>query len=150
MCSSNIVQDVIISWAVRGSHQRSDIFTKSCMLSGNSPRRKKEEGIPCMNRELEIRKKVEFRGRIGKLCGWKAVLCKGFVCGLLGVGLILVTGFVFLSEIIFVYVLPIQSIPILRHPDSSLVYLFIFTFPVVLVQPKSSEKKRKKVLLGKF
>lgn len=44
------------------------------MLSGNIPTRKKEEGIPCMNKDLDIRKNVKHLGEDRKVCVAK-VLC---------------------------------------------------------------------------
>lgn len=44
------------------------------MLSGNIPTRKKEEGIPCMNKDLDIRKNVKYLGKTGKFAWLKCAL----------------------------------------------------------------------------
>lgn len=53
-----------------------------------------------MNKDLDIRKNVEHLGKTGKFVSLKSfVLCRGFVCGLVDLCLVLVTFF--LSKIFF-------------------------------------------------
>lgn len=122
-------------------HQGRDILTGSGMSNGNVPSTKKEEGMPCLNKDLDIGKKVKHLGKTGTFVWLKALLCTGFVHKVYW-SLPCLRFFFFWSKRLFlVYVSPIQILPILRHPDSLLCVFHVFTFHIVLVQSKSSEKK---------
>lgn len=85
------------------------------MSSGNILYRKKEEGFPCINKDLEGM--WNLWRRLESLCG--CMLCKGLFFGLVGLCLILV---VFFNKVIFVNIFLIQIILLSRHPDSSLCF----------------------------
>lgn len=50
------------------SPKKVTFLTESAMLSGNILHRKNEEGILCMNKDLDVRKNVEIFGADWKVC----------------------------------------------------------------------------------